>query len=157
SYQEPYWRDRPISVGFSLFSSRYKFFGEGTFLTQNTDVLNALFNPLGTITTAESNLFTQTTLGGNVFATAPLSEIFFKKRRFTQFSRVGLTYQLSSTSIQDPKVNSLGDPAATIPVLYHQPGIITSQITGSFVYDTRRPSRNGIDTVGGKQLSLSLG
>jgi outer membrane protein insertion porin family len=157
SYQEPYWRDRPISVGFSLFSSRYKFFGEGTFLTQNTDVLNALFNPLGTVTTAEANLFTQTTFGGNVFATAPLSEIFFKKRRFTQFSRIGLTYQLSSTSIQDPKVNSLGDPAATIPVLYHQPGIITSQITGSFVYDTRQPSRNGIDTIGGKQLSLSLG
>ncbi|MCV5275796.1 BamA/TamA family outer membrane protein, partial [Escherichia coli] len=31
-YQEPYFRDRPISVGFSLFASRYKFFGEGTFL-----------------------------------------------------------------------------------------------------------------------------
>jgi outer membrane protein insertion porin family len=157
SYQEPYWRDRPISVGFSLFSSRYKFFGEGTFLTQNTDVLSALFNPLGTILTDESNLFTQKTLGGNVFATAPLSEIFFKKRRFTQFSRIGLTYQLSETSIEDPKVNSLGDPAAAIPVLYRQPNIITSQITGSFVYDTRKPAQNGIDTVGGKQLSLSLG
>ena len=31
SYQEPYFRNRPISVGFSLFASRYKFFGEGTF------------------------------------------------------------------------------------------------------------------------------
>src|ERR1043166_5063950 len=29
SYQEPYWRDRPITVGFSVFASRYKFFGEG--------------------------------------------------------------------------------------------------------------------------------
>ncbi len=157
SYQEPYFRDRPISVGFSLFSSRYKFFGEGTFLTQNTDLLNALYDPYGTITTDSSNLFTQTTLGGNVFATAPLSELFFKKRRFTQFSRLGLTYQLSATSIADPKVNASADPAATIPVLYRQPNIITSQITGSFVYDTRQPAKNGIDTVGGKQLSISLG
>ncbi len=32
SYQEPYFKDRPISVGFSVFASRYRFFGEGTFL-----------------------------------------------------------------------------------------------------------------------------
>ncbi|MDQ3799003.1 MAG: outer membrane protein assembly factor BamA, partial [Acidobacteriota bacterium] len=35
SFTEPYFRDRPISVGFTLFASRYKFFGEGTFLSQN--------------------------------------------------------------------------------------------------------------------------
>ncbi len=157
SYQEPYFRDRPISVGFSVFASRYKFFGEGTFLTQNPDVLNALFNPFGNVLTDEANLFTQKTYGATVFVTAPLSEIYFKKRRFTQFSRIGLTYQLSTTSIEDPEVNASGDPAATIPVIYAQPGIITSQITGSFVYDTRQPARNGIDTVGGKQLSFSLG
>ena len=54
--------------------------------------LDAL-NPLGSITTDEENLFTQTTYGASVFATAPLSEFFFKKRAFTQFSRIGLTYQ----------------------------------------------------------------
>ncbi|MFN0277094.1 MAG: outer membrane protein assembly factor BamA [Pyrinomonadaceae bacterium] len=157
TYQEPYFRDRPISVGFSVFGSRYKFFGEGTFLTQNREVLNALFDPFGTVQTDESALFTQTTYGGNIFATAPLSEIFFKKRRFTQFSRIGLTYQLSATSIADPEINQSADPAARIPVLYRQPNIITSQITGSFVYDTRQPAKNGIDTIGGKQLSISLG
>jgi outer membrane protein insertion porin family len=157
SYQEPYWHDRPISVGFSVFASNYKFFGEGTFLTQNATVFNQLFDPLGSVLTDESNLFTQTTLGANVFATAPLSEVFFKKRRFTQFSRIGLTYQISATSIKDPAVNSLADPASRIPVLYRQPNIITSQITGSFVYDTRQPAKNGIDTVGGRQLAISLG
>lgn len=157
SYQEPYFHDRPIAVGFSVFASRYKFFGEGTFLTQNQDVLNALYNPNGSVLTDQANLFTQNTYGASVFATAPLSEIFFKKRRFTQFSRIGLTYQISTTSIADPAVNSLGDPAATIPVIYAQPGIITSQVTGSFVYDTRQPAKNGIDTVSGRQLSLSLG
>ncbi|HEV8592738.1 MAG TPA: outer membrane protein assembly factor BamA, partial [Pyrinomonadaceae bacterium] len=156
TYQEPYFRNRPISVGFSAFASRYKFFGEGTFLTQNQSLLNDLFNPLGSVTTDESNLFTQSTYGGTLFATAPLSELFFRKRAFTQFSRVGLTYQLSSTSIADPSVNQSADPAAHIPVIYAQPGILTSRVTASFVYDTRQPAANGIDTAKGSQLSASF-
>lgn len=156
TYQQPYFRNRPISVGFSVFASRYKFFGEGTFLTQNEDILNDLYNPYGTVVTDESNLFTQTTYGANVFATAPLSELFFKKRRFTQFSRVGLTYQFSATSIEDPEVNASADPAATIPVIYRQPNILTSRVTGTFVYDTRQPAANGIDTNGGKSLSIAM-
>ncbi|MBC7901483.1 MAG: outer membrane protein assembly factor BamA [Saprospiraceae bacterium] len=156
TYQEPYFRDRPISAGFSIFASRYRFFGEGTALTQNQDVLNDLFDPLGQVQTDESNLFTQTTYGGTVFATAPLSEIFFKKRRFTQFSRIGLTYQLSATTITDPPINESADPAARIPVIYAQPNILTSRITGSFVYDTRQPAANGIDTLSGSQFSASF-
>ncbi|MFZ1701929.1 MAG: outer membrane protein assembly factor BamA [Pyrinomonadaceae bacterium] len=156
TYQEPYFRDRPISVGVSVFASRYRFFGEGTFLTQNQDILNDLYNPYGTVATDVSNLFTQSTYGANIFATAPLSELFFKKRTFTQFSRIGLTYQISATSIADPEVNSLGDPSATIPVIYRQPNILTSRVTGTFVYDTRRPAANGIDTNGGKSLSFSM-
>ncbi len=156
TYQQPYFRDRPISVGFSVFASRYRFFGEGTFLTQNQDVLDDLFNPFGTVTTDESNLFTQSTYGANVFLTAPLSELFFKKRRFTQFSRVGLTYQISATSIADPEVNTSADPSARIPVIYRQPNILTSRVTGTFAYDTRQPASNGIDTLNGKSLSFSV-
>jgi outer membrane protein insertion porin family len=156
TYQQPYFRDRPISAGFSIFASRYRFFGEGTFLTQNQDILNDLYNPLGSVVTDEANLFTQTTYGANVFLTAPLSELFFKKRAFTQFSRVGLTYSLSATSIADPEVNQGADPSATIPVIYRQPNILTSRITGTFAYDTRRPAANGIDTNGGKSLSFSV-
>jgi outer membrane protein insertion porin family len=159
TYQEPYFRDRPISVGFSLFASRYRFFGEGTFLTQNQDVLEDLFNPFGQIVTETENLFTQTTYGGTLFATAPLSELAFRKRQFTQFSRVGLTYQFSATSISDPPVNATcaADPTQCIPVIYEQPNIITSRITGSFVYDTRQPAANGIDTLSGTQLAFSFG
>ena len=158
SYQEPYFKNRPISVGFSLFASRYRFFGEGTFLSQNTNLLNQLlFDPTAQLTTNSENLFTQSTYGGTLFGTAPLSELFFRKRKFTQFSRVGLTYQLSATSIQDPKVNQTGDVNQIIPVLYRQPNIITSQITASFVYDTRQPAKNGIDTLKGSQLAVSLG
>lgn len=156
TYQEPYFRDRPISVGFSVFASRYKFFGEGTFLTQNQDLINDLFDPRAQVLTDESNLFTQSTYGANVFATAPLSELFFKKRRFTQFSRVGLTYQISATTITDPPVNQSADPTQRIPIIYAQPNILTSRVTGSFVYDTRQPAANGIDTLRGSQLSASF-
>jgi len=157
TFQEPYFRDRPISVGFSLFGSRYKFFGEGTFLTQNQNLLDDLLtNPNAQITADERNLFTQSTYGATVFATAPLSEIFFRKRRFTQFSRIGLTYQFSATTITDPPVNESGNITERIPIIYAQPNIITSRITGSFVYDTRQPTPNGIDTLRGTQIAASV-
>ncbi|HSK71736.1 MAG TPA: POTRA domain-containing protein, partial [Pyrinomonadaceae bacterium] len=155
TFQEPYLRDRPVSVGFSLFASRYKFFGEGTFLSQNPDVFGDALSPFGTVLTDEENLFTQTTYGATVFATSPLSEFFFKKRRFTQFSRIGLTYQFSATSIADPPINEL-DPTRAIPVIFEQPNIMTSRVTGTFVYDTRQPAPNGIDTLRGRQLSASM-
>ena len=156
TFQQPYFRNRPISIGLSIFASRYRFFGEGTFLTQNQDILSDLYNPYGSVVTDSANLFTQSTYGATVFATAPLSELFFKKRRFTQFSRVGLNYSLSATSIADPPVNQSADPAARIPVIYRQPNILTSRITGTFVYDTRQPAKNGIDTLSGSQLSFSM-
>src|SRR5215203_4335313 len=48
SFTEPYIKDRPISAGFSLFAFTQKFFGEGTFLSQNLaaqqDLINSQFN-----------------------------------------------------------------------------------------------------------------
>jgi outer membrane protein insertion porin family len=154
TYQNPYFRDRPISVGFSLFASRYRFFGEGTFLSQNQDIINDALNPQGALVTSSDNLFTQNTYGGNIFATAPLSE-FLPKRTFSRFSRIGLSYQFSTTSIDEPAVNQLSDPALGVPVIFSQPNIITSRITPSFVYDYR-PRNNGIDTIEGRQLSASF-
>lgn len=157
SFTEPYFRDRPITIGASVFSSKYQFFGEGTFLSQNTDAFGQALNPYGTVSANSENLFTQSTNGASIFATTPLSEVFFRKRRWSQFSRVGLTYQFSSTTIKDPAVNSGNDPTKFIPIIYAQPNITTSRVTGSFVFDTRVPSENGIDTLRGKQLSASIG
>ncbi len=156
TFQNPYFRDRPIAVGFTLFASRYKFFGEGTTLSQNQDLLNDIFTQTGSLTTSTDNLFTQTTYGASVFATTQLSELFFRKSRFSNFSRIGLSYQFSATTITDPPINSLGDPTLTIPVIFAQPNIITSRITPTFVYDTRQPSANGIDTLKGTQISASF-
>lgn len=155
SFQEPYFRDRPISVGFSVFASRANFFGQGTFLSQNQDLIFDAQTALGVLTTDQDNLFTQRTYGVSVFATAPLSE-FLPKRAFSRLSRIGLTYQFSATSIQDPEINRSGDPNLVIPVLFAQPNIITSRITPTFVFDSRRPSANGIDTLSGKQISASI-
>lgn len=154
TYQNPYFRDRPISVGFSLFATRYRFFGEGTFLSQNPDIINDALNPQGALTTSSDNLFTQSTYGASVFATAPLSE-FLPKRTFSRFSRVGVSYQFSTTSIDEPAVNQSNDPTLGVPVIFAQPNIITSRITPSFVYEYR-PRNNGIDTIEGKQLTASF-
>lgn len=155
SFTEPYIRNRPITAGFSLFSSSSKYYGEGTLLSQNTDAQTNYLNSLSGITTSldESNLFTRITNGGSLFISAPLSE-FYRKRRFTQFSRVGLNYALSQTSVKDPEVNNQGDVTTFIPVIYAQSNIITSSVTASFSYDTRN---GGIDPTQGREFSFALG
>jgi len=153
SFTEPYIKDRPISAGFSLFAFSQKFFGEGTFLSSNIaaqqDFLNSQFN-LTNIN--EENLFTRDSYGASIFASAPLSE-FYKKRRFTQFSRIGASYQFSLSSVKDPQSNSNPNSGTFIPVVYNQPNILTSRVTGTFSYDTRNAS---VDPTKGRELSVAV-
>ncbi len=154
SFTEPYIRNRPISVGFSVFAYSQKFFGEGTLLSQNVSAQRGLLGgALNFFNTAEENLFTRKSIGFSLFASTPLSE-FYRKRRFTQFSRIGLSYQLARSSIKDPQVNVSGNPQQFIPVVYRQPNILTSRFTGTFVYDTRNAA---IDPSRGKEVSFGLG
>ncbi len=153
SFTEPYIKDRPISAGFSVFAFSQKFFGEGTFLSQNLsaqeDLLTQGFN-FDDID--EENLFTRDSYGGSIFVSAPLSE-FYRKRRFTQFSRVGASYQLSLSSVKDPEVNTDPGDANFIPVIYRQPNILTSRVTTTFSYDTRNAS---VDPTSGRELSAAI-
>lgn len=152
SFTEPYIKNRPITAGFTLFAYSQKFFGEGTFLSTNTAAQQDLLSQsLGLFNTNEANLFTRNSLGASVFASAPLSE-FYRKRPFTQFSRVGLSYQLAQSSVKDPAVNASGTTDQFIPVIYRQPNIVTSRFTGTFIYDTRNGS---IDPTEGRSLSVS--
>jgi outer membrane protein insertion porin family len=154
SFTEPYIRNRPITAGFSVFAYSQKFFGEGTFLSQNTVAQAGLLgNQLDFLTTGEENLFTRNSYGASLFASTPLSE-FYRKRPFTQFSRVGLSYQIALTSVKQPQVNTTGAPQQFIPVVYQQPSILTSRATLTFVYDTRNAS---LDPTGGRELSLAVG
>lgn len=155
SFTEPYIRDRPISAGFSIFAFSQKFFGEGTFLSQNLGAQEDLFGSQFNFNNIdEANLFTRDSYGGSIFLSAPLSE-FYRKRRFTQFSRIGASYQLSLSSVKDPEVNT--DPSNTatfIPVIYSQPNILTSRGTLTFTYDTRNAS---IDPTSGREISAAIG
>ncbi len=155
SYTKPYFRDRPVTVGFSIFTYSQKFFGEGTQFSQNSDIQLAAFSPLGLESVSNENLFTRKSAGASIFASAPLSE-FYRKRPFTQFSRAGVSYSFSVTSVEDPAVNAQGDTQSFIPVIYTQPSIITSRITPSFIYDTRAFTRDANDPTGGRQISFSL-
>ncbi|HEX8070092.1 MAG TPA: outer membrane protein assembly factor BamA [Pyrinomonadaceae bacterium] len=153
SFTEPYFKNRQISTGFSLYSQSLKYFGEGTFLSSNQQALAGLTNTVDFLNTSEENLFTQTSLGGSVFASALLSE-FRRKTPFNLASRVGLSYTFSRTSVKDPQVNTDPNNPNFIPVIYRQPNIITSRITPSFVYDTR--DIRGVDAVAGRQVAASL-
>lgn len=155
SFTEPQIRNRQISAGFSIFAQSLKFFGEGTFLSQNQSAIQGLSgSQFDFLNTNESNLFTQKQIGASVFATAPLSE-FYRKRPFTLSTRIGLSYSFSRTSVQDPKVNSdPNNPQNFIPVIYQQPNIITSRVTPTVAYDTR--DLRGVDAIRGRQISLSL-
>jgi outer membrane protein insertion porin family len=157
SFTEPYFRNRPITVGFSLFTYKQKFFGEGTFLSSNIDALTGLLGSnVDFLNTSEENLFTRKSYGASFFATAPLSE-FYRKRKFTQFSRIGLSYQISQSSVEDPPVNQENNPNTFIPVIYAQPNIITSRVIPTFVYDTRNYSKeSGQDPVSGRRISAAL-
>jgi outer membrane protein insertion porin family len=152
SFTEPYIRNRPITAGFTVFAYSQQFFGEGTFLSQNFDAQVGAIDPTGLQTTSEENLFTRKSLGASIFASAPLSE-FYRKRPFTQFSRIGLSYQLSQSEVTDPPVNTSGNVDQFIPVIYAQPNILTSRATGTFVYDTRNAN---IDPTAGRSLSVSV-
>src|SRR6185436_7707855 len=153
SFTEPYIRNRPITAGFTVFAYSQQFFGEGTFLSTNVNAIQgASGNTFDFFNTSEENLFTRKSFGASIFASAPLSE-FYRKRPFTQFSRVGLSYQLSESSVEDPAVNTGANSTNFIPVIYAQPNIITSRVTGSFVYDTRNAS---IDPTRGRSISASV-
>ncbi|HYE16145.1 MAG TPA: BamA/TamA family outer membrane protein, partial [Pyrinomonadaceae bacterium] len=157
SFTEPYVKDRPISIGFTAFTESRKFFGEGTILSENLAALAGITNPIDFFNVSEENLFTQNTTGGSLFASAPLWE-FWKPRssrlvRIARSSRIGLSYSISQSSIEDPPVNEQDDRSSFIPVVFDQPSILTSRVTPSFVFDTRNGS---IDPTEGQQVTFQL-
>ncbi|HEY0377784.1 MAG TPA: outer membrane protein assembly factor BamA [Pyrinomonadaceae bacterium] len=154
SFTEPYVQNRPITVGFSIFAYSQKFFGEGTFLSSNQEAQQGLLgSSLDFLSVSDENLFTRNSIGASLFASAPLSE-FMRKTAFSQLSRVGLSYQLSRTNVKDPEVNATSSTQA-IPVIYAQPNILTSRVTGTFAYDSRGFAKDPNEPVRGRSVSAS--
>jgi outer membrane protein insertion porin family len=139
-FTEPYLRDRPISTGFTVFTSRYNFdqarqyslaVGQQVQLNPNT-VQN----------------YTQNSDGFTIFASYPVRKL--------GFTRLGLTYGYTSTSIK-----SLSTAAtALFSVLQFQSlagpsslaGIHESRVVPSLTYNT---VDNPVNPTHGKSLYIS--
>ena len=123
-FTEPYFRDRPISTGFTLFSSRYNFDQQ-----RETSLLVGQQVQLDRNTTQN---FNQNSKGFTLFASYPL-------RRFS-FVRIGATYSFSDSNIsafsqasqllfENLQFRSFAGPSALR-------GIRSSRITPSITYNT---------------------
>ncbi|HUL15207.1 MAG TPA: outer membrane protein assembly factor BamA [Terriglobales bacterium] len=140
-FTEPYLFDRPISTGFTIFSSRYSF---------NQAQQEALiYGQSVSLNPQYIQDYNQDSTGFTIFASYPL-------RRFS-FTRVGLTYGLSRTDI------TAFNQASTLlfTTLQYQAvagpsalnGIVASTLTPSISYNS---VNNPINPTGGKSYLYSV-
>src|SRR5215831_5418422 len=151
-FTEPYLMGKPISLGFQVFGSQFQYVGSGLDLaTQEAQLLSQYY---GSGIFDSNTLFTQKTAGGTITLSGPLQMFTKKFGQLGRFTRLQMSYSLTGTTIQDPKVNRDNDPTNDIPVTYSQPRIITSRIIPSIYYNTKNAS---LDPTRGKSLFLGLG
>jgi len=141
-FTEPYLFDRPISTGFTLFSSRYSFNQarqEALLLGQSVSI-NPQF----------IQNYNQDSTGFTLFASYPVKRL--------SFTRLGLTYGLTRTSItpfndasrflfEDIQFRSISGPSAL-------QGIVSSTITPTITYNT---IDNPTNQHSGKSYFYSMG
>jgi len=150
AYNEPYFRDKPISLGFSLFHSSLDYFsGSGlTLVGQQIDQVGI----------NNSDLFRQISTGGTVSVSGPFQafgplKLFKRRSNLTRFGRIGLTYALTRSKIDAPTPAN-DDPLKSVLIIYSQPSYTVSTIQPSFSYSSLNAS---LDPTSGKSLSISLG
>lgn len=142
-YTDPYLFDKPISFGVELFAQRQKYFGNSFSTFSN-------FINTSNLSQADlDSLFTQEVVGGTINLSSPLSALTKRFRRYSQFTRFGVTYSLSQSRVQDPKVNRDNDTSNDIPVTYSQPRIVTNRITPNIFFNTLNAA---IDPTRGQSL-----
>jgi outer membrane protein insertion porin family len=141
-FTEPYFRDKPLTTGFTIFDSKYSFNS-----SQQTAVLlgtNAFFNDPN----ATQN-YNQNSKGFTVFASYPLKRL--------SFTRLGLSYGFTKTDIsafsqasqllfESIQFRSVAGPSALN-------GIQQSQITATLTYNT---VNNPINPTTGKSYYFAF-
>ena len=141
-FTEPYLFDRPISTGFTISSSQFVF--------NQSEQTSLLLGQQIQIAPSIEQDYNQNSTGITVFASYPL-------RKFS-FTRLGLTYGYSDTSIQSfsqastelfqaLQFQSLAGPSALN-------GIHQSQITPTLTYNT---VDNPVNPTKGKSFYYSVG
>ncbi|MGH9832424.1 MAG: outer membrane protein assembly factor BamA, partial [Blastocatellia bacterium] len=146
-FTEPYLFGKPVSFGVNLFAQRQQYFGNSYNTFSN-------FFTTGNLSQADlDSLFTQEAAGGSVEVSAPLAIFTRRFRKYSNFTRVGISYYLATSRIKDPKVNTDNDTSNDIPVTYSQPRLLTSRITPSLFINTLNAA---IDPTRGQSLFLGL-
>ena len=141
-FTEPYFRDKPLTTGFTLFDSRYSF-------DQSRETAILLGSQLPITDPNATQNYNQDTKGFTVFASYPL-----KKYAFT---RVGVNYGYSSTNItafSDASrllFETLQFRSAAGPSSLN--GIDQSQISVNVTYNT---VNNPINPTAGKEMFFSM-
>jgi outer membrane protein insertion porin family len=141
-FTEPYLFDRPISTGFTIFDSRYKY--------NQQQELSILQNQQVSINPASAQNYVQNSKGFTAFASYPI-------KRFS-FTRLGVNYGYTLTNIdattnaaqvlfQTLQYRSFAGPAALR-------GIRSSKITPTLTYNT---VDNPINPTHGKSFFYSVG
>ncbi len=141
-FTEPYLFDRPISSGFTIFSSRYKFdqARQTALLTGQSVSINPQF----------IQNYNQDSTGFTLFASYPIRKL--------SFTRVALNYGLTRTNITafndasrllftQLQFRSIAGPSALN-------GIVSSTITPTITYNT---VNNPMNPTGGKSYFYSMG
>ena len=141
SFTEPYLFDRPISTGFSVFTSRYSFnqARQQALLTGQSVSINPAF--------VEN--YNQSSTGFTLYASYPIKRL--------SFTRVGLTYGLTRTNINAfnqasqllftaTQFRSIAGPSALN-------GIVSSTLTPTITYNTINNPEN---PTSGKSYFYSL-
>jgi len=140
-FTEPYLFDRPISTGFTIFSSRYSY--------DQAKQESLLLGQQVSINPQFIQNYNQDSTGFTLFASYPL-------RKFS-FTRVGLTYGLTRTNItafndassllfQSIQYRSFAGPSALN-------GIVSSTITPTITYNS---VDNPVNPVTGKSMLYTL-
>jgi len=141
-FTEPYLFDRPISTGFTLFSSRYNF--------DQARQEAILFQQSVSINPQYVQNYVQNSTGFTLFAQYPLRKL--------SFARFGLNYGLTRTNIKSFNAassllfESLQFRSLTGPSALN--GIVSSTITPSISYNT---VDNPINSTRGKSFYYSVG
>ncbi|HEV2304011.1 MAG TPA: outer membrane protein assembly factor BamA [Candidatus Acidoferrales bacterium] len=139
-FTEPYLLDRPISTGFTIFSTKYNFNQEKQ--------LSILVGQSVAINPALAQDYSQNSKGFTLFASYPL-------HRFA-FTRVSLTYGWTKSDIQTfSQASQLLFQSIQFSSLRGSSqlnGIVSSKITPSITYNT---VNNPTNPTGGKMFSFS--
>ncbi len=148
-FTEPYLRNKPISLGVQVFTSKYDYNPAKSYAATGATA--------GNLTNAQQSLLTnynQSTTGFTLSASEPLRKLFAK----TGVTRVGISYQLSRASVttfNDNTRNVFQSLAFRSGVAGQNQlsGIITSLLSPSFTFSSLD---RAVGPHGGRDFNLAV-